>query len=97
MSSCFTFRLAVRDKMVGGEFAAKYVVHSSDGNTFIAEKRADDFESSRVVFPDDFHDEKTKLKAWMDCDHMIYKWYIYADGIMVDKGNGSFEREGVKK
>lgn len=97
MSSCFTFRLAVRDKMVGGEFTAKYVVRSSDGSTFIAEKKSDDFSGSEVIFPDDFHDEKTKLKAWMDCDHMTYKWYIYADNTMVDKGRGSFTREGVRK
>jgi hypothetical protein len=97
LSECFTFRLAVRDKMLGGEFTAKYVVRSSDGTTFIAEKRADDFESSRVLFPDDFYDEKTKLKAWIICDLMTYKWYIYADNTLVDKGIASFAREGVKK
>lgn len=96
LSSCFTFKLAVRDKMVGGEFVAKYVVQSADGNTFIAEKKADDFESSRVVFPDDFYDEKTKLKMGMVC-HMTYKWFIYADTALVDKGTASFAREGVGK
>lgn len=96
MSSCFTFRLAVRDKMIGGEFAAKYVVKSADGDVFVAEKKADDFESSRVVFPDDFYDEKTKLKMGMVC-HMAYKWFIYVDTILVDKGTASFAREGVRK
>lgn len=97
LSECFTFRLAVRDKMLGGEFTAKYVVRSSNGSTFIAEKKADDFESSRVVFPDDFYDEKTKLKAWIICDLMTYKWYIYANNTLVDKGTAAFAREGVKK
>ena len=83
--------------MVGGEFTAKYVVHSSDGSTFIAEKKADDFATSKVVFPDDFLDEKTKLKAWMNCVHMSYKWYIYADDTLANKGTASFEREGVRK
>lgn len=95
VSSCSTFSLAVRDKMISGEFIAKYVVRSTDGDVFIAEKKADDFESARVIFPDDFHDERTKLRMGMSC-HMTYKWYIYADGILVDKGTASFSREGSK-
>lgn len=94
MSSCFKFELGVRDKMLGGKFTAKFVVKSANGSTFVAEEKVD--EGSKVVFPDDFHDERTKLKMGMVC-HMSYKWYIYADNILVDKGTASFAREGVRK
>lgn len=96
-SACFTFDLAVRDKMVGGAFVAKYIVKSANGNTFISEKKADDFESSRVIFPDDFYDERTKLKAWIICSVMTYQWFIYADNKLTNKGTITFETEGIKK
>ena len=94
---CNSFNLTVWDKFSSEKYLARYVVTSSDGDVFVAEKNATDHNSAMVVFPNDFQEQKKKIQAWMSCVQMAYKWSVYVDNILVDKGLISYSVEGVKK
>ncbi len=96
-SVCYHLRLSVWDKMNLGDYQAKYTVKSADGTVFVAEEKATEDSSAEVVFPDQFHDEKTKLKAWINCNNgENYTWNIYANGALVDSGTITFSRKKPK-
>ena len=96
-SACYQLRLSVSDKLsVKKTYIAKYIVKSSDGETYFAEKAAiaGDVTSEEVIFPDGFHNQKTKLQAYADCfDGQKYTWEIYADNVLIDSGTLEFRRK----
>jgi hypothetical protein len=94
---CNSFKLTVWDKLSDKQYLAKYVVTSSDGEVFVAERNATDHNSAMVVFPDDFQEQQKKIRAWMSCVQMSYKWSVYADNVLVDQGLVSYAVEGVKR
>lgn len=87
-SVCYQFNLAVWDKMNLGNYTAKYTVTSSDGRVFVAERFAtEDSNTAAVIFPDDFLEKKTNLKAWINCGNgERYTWAIYANDVLMDSG-----------
>jgi hypothetical protein len=97
-SVCYHFRLSVWDKMNQGNYHAKYIVTSSDGRVFVAEKNAtEDSNTAEVAFPDNFRDEKNKLKAWINCRYgESYMWDIYANGALIDSGTIAVSRKKSK-
>lgn len=97
--ACYKWNLGVWDKLMNGPYPAKYVVKAGDGRTFIAEKHGDDdANTAQVVFPDDFHDEKTNLKAWINCQYgENYTWAIYANDALIDSGAIAFSRNKKQK
>ncbi len=96
-SVCYHLQLSVWDKMNLGDYLAKYTITSADGTVFVAEENAIEDSSAEVVFPDQFHDAKTKLKAWINCNNgENYTWNIYANGALVDSGTITFSRRKPK-
>ena len=97
-SACYHLRLSVWDKMSQGRYLAKYVVTSADGRIFVAEKKAtDDTSTAEVIFPDNFRDESSKLKAWINCrPGENYSWDIYANGTLIDSGTIVFSKKKPK-
>ena len=97
-SACYHLRLSVWDKMGQGRFLAKYIVTSTDGRVFVAERKAtDDINSAEVFFPDHFRDAKSNIKAWVNCRYgENYSWDIYANGALIDSGTIVFSRKQQK-
>ena len=96
-SACYRFSLTIRDKASDASYIAKYRVTATDGTIFVAEKKATDDDSARVVFPDNFHEEKTNQKAWINCNYgEKYKWAIYANKVLIDSGMISLTRNKQK-
>ena len=96
-TACQNFTLTVRDKSGDAAFVAKYLVKSSDGRIFIAEKKATDDDSARVIFPDSFHEEKTSQKAWVDCSYgEKYRWEIYTNNELIESGTTTITRNKRK-
>jgi hypothetical protein len=99
-SACYQMRLGVWDKLMEGPYLARYVFKSDDGRIFVAEKNGnDDSNTARVVFPDDFHEEKIFQGKTINmpagyCDDGSYTWYIYANGILFDTGTIAFSKKG---
>lgn len=93
-SACYKLRLSVNDKLSNdNSYVAKYIVKAADGSVFVAEKVATDMNSSEVVFPEGFRDEKTKLQAYADCHYgQKYAWEIYVDNVLIDSGTIGFTR-----
>lgn len=97
-SACTKLNLGVWDKLAKGPYHAKYVVKSADGRVFVAERNGNDnSDAAAVIFPDDFQEEKLKLKAWINCRYgASYTWAIYADNALVDSGRITFSRKNRK-
>lgn len=98
-SACYKFNLDVMDKFDGPAWNAKYVITSSKGRVFIAERiGASDSNSSAVVFPDDFRDAKVPgVSASVDCFYgEKYTWQIYVDGELRDSGTIGFTRNNPR-
>lgn len=97
-SACYHLRLSVWDKMSQGRYLAKYIVTSTDGSVFVAEKKAtDDPNTAEVIFPDNFRDENTRLKAWINCRYgESYSWDTYANGTLIDSGTIVFSKRKPK-
>jgi hypothetical protein len=96
-TACQHFDLTVRDPSGNAPFFAKYVVTASNGMTFIAERKATEEDSARVVFPDSFHEMRTNQKAWTNCAYgEKYKWEIYANGNLIESGAISLTRNKQK-
>ena len=94
-SACYKFRLAAWDKFNGPAWDAKYVITSSKGRVFVAERHSDsDSNDFAVSFPDDFHDEKAPdINASVDCFWGdTYTWKIYVNGKLRDSGTIGFHR-----
>ena len=94
-SACYKFRLDVMDKYNGPPWDSKYVITSSKGRIFVAEKNGvSDSNESAVIFPDDFHDEKAPdIDASVDCFWGdTYTWKIYVNGKLRDSGTIGFHR-----
>jgi hypothetical protein len=87
-SVCYQFNLAVWDKRNQGNYTAKYTVTSSDGRVFVAERFvSEDSNTAEVIFPDDFLEKRTNLKAWINCGNgERYTWAIYANDVLMDSG-----------
>jgi len=97
-SACFHVALSVWDKKSQGRYVAKYVVTSSDGRVFVAEKKgSDDSSNAEVIFPDNFRDKNSNLKAWIDCSYgESYSWEIYANDALIDSGTFEISRKRTK-
>lgn len=97
-SVCYQLRLSVGDKLSQGRYSAKYIVTSSDGRVFIAEnKTATDSNTAEVIFPNNFREENTNLKAWVNCRYgENYSWDIYANGELIDSGSIVFSKKKQK-
>jgi hypothetical protein len=97
-SACFNFSLSVWDKKSQGRYLAKYVVTAADGKVFVAEKKAgDNPDTAEVIFPDNFRDKDTDLKAWINCGRdERYAWEMYADGLLVESGTFVTSRKKTK-
>jgi hypothetical protein len=97
-AACFHFSLSVWDKNSKGNFTAKYVVTSADGKVFVAEKRATDTpDTADVIFPDNFRDKSTNLKAWINCSFAeSYTWEMYANGSLIESGSFVISRKKTK-
>lgn len=96
-SACYQLKLTVNDKLsVKKKYVATYIVTSSKGETYIAEKLATsaDRHSSDVVFPGDFKNKRTNLQAYANCfEGDKYNWQIFVDGDLKDSGFLEFKRE----
>ena len=77
---------------------AKYVVTSSDGRVFVAEKKGSgDSSNAEVIFPDNFRDKNSNLKAWIDCNYgESYSWEIYANDALTESGTFEISRKRTK-
>lgn len=97
-SACYKFNLSVMDKFNSEAASVKYTVITMDGIVFVAERSAtDDPNPSEVVFPDDFHEAKLNVKAWVDCfGSEKYKWAIYINGVLIDSGTIGLTRDKRK-
>lgn len=97
-AACFHFSLSVWDKKSQGRYLAKYVVTTTDGQVFVAEKNAgDNPDTAEVIFPDNFRDKNTDLKAWINCSQgESYEWEMYADGSLVESGTFVISRKKTK-
>lgn len=96
-TACQNFSLTVRDKASNATYIARYVVTASDGTIFVAEKRATDEDSARVVFPDNFYEGRRRQKAWVNCSYAErYKWEIYTDNVLIDSGTTALTRNKPK-
>jgi hypothetical protein len=96
-TACQHFDLTVRDKSGNAAFSAKYVVTASNGMTFVAERKASDEDSARVIFPDSFREVRTNQKAWVNCAYgERYKWEIYANDVLIESGAISLTRNKQK-
>jgi hypothetical protein len=86
----FTFSLNVREKlMLSPTYKAKYVVKTADGRTFVAERQGkeDQGDHSKVIFPNDFREDRLGMNAWAACDGAEYFWEIYANGKFIEGGS----------
>ena len=96
-TACQNFALTVRDKASNAAYVAKYVVTASDGTIFVAEKKATDEDSARVVFPDNFYEERRRQKAWVNCSYAEkYKWEIYTNNVLIESGTTALTRNKPK-
>ena len=97
-SACYQLTLSVWDKTSQGRYLAKYIVRSADGRVFVAERKAtEDTDTAEVIFPDNFRDENTKNKAWINCRYgENYSWDIYANGALIDSGTIVMSRKKQK-
>jgi hypothetical protein len=95
-SACYKFRLAAWDKFNGEPWSVRYVITSSQGRIFVAERdAASESSDAEVTFPDDFHDAKApKVSASANCfEGEKYTWKIYVDTILRDSGTIGFTRD----
>ncbi|MDO8989728.1 MAG: hypothetical protein Q7U91_08845 [Sideroxyarcus sp.] len=95
---CFHFSLTVWDKQVQDRYSAKYVVTATDGSVFVAEKSGvRDSDTAQVIFPDNFRDQKTNLKAWVNCSYgETYNWEVYVNGALVESGRFAVSKKKSK-
>lgn len=98
-SVCYQLKLSVMDKFNGEVAYVKYIVTSTDGSVYVAERNATgDSNSSEVIFPNDFHDVKLNMQASVDCHYgEKYKWAIYINNALIDNGTIAFTRENESK
>jgi hypothetical protein len=84
------------DKLsVGKEYEVEYIIKANDGMTYIARKQgiAENVDFSKVVFPNDFVDEKTNLPAYANCTgNAKYDWSIMVNRKDIDDGYLDFGR-----
>ena len=97
-SACVHVALSIWDKKSQGNYVAKYVVTSSDGRVFVAEKKGSgDSSNAEVIFPDNFRDKNSNLKAWIDCNYgESYSWEIYANDALTESGTFEISRKRTK-